>query len=258
MQFINNQRFAQLAGVNFDSEKIQQGPIVYSRTHEVVRQFGKLKDFPECILITSFSDAQCTDEMADKLPLNIKKWYTNNVDTNNPRVEIIPIGLRTSSEGEDVLRKAINIGRLPNRNLMYMNFMRNIPRVYNPREGIYEQFLCKKWVTGEGGFEHVPMEQFYGQILSHPFTLSPPGAGPDCHRHWESIILGSIPVVLKSKTTEILNGLPCFQVNNWDEVTATRLRMEYPRLKELFKSPRMEICYFEYWKEKIMKEAECI
>ena len=40
--FINNRRLADLAGVNFDSEIIQEGPIVYSRTHTVVGQFSEL------------------------------------------------------------------------------------------------------------------------------------------------------------------------------------------------------------------------
>jgi hypothetical protein len=90
-------------------------------------------------------------------------------------------------------------------------------------------------------------------MLSHPFVLSPPGAGPDCHRHWESILLGSIPIVLRSPVTKILEKLPCLQVDCWDEVTEERLIEELPRLRGLFKSPQMEICWFDYWKEKIME-----
>lgn len=250
--FINNQRLANLAGVNFDSEKIKPGTIVYSRTHEVFRQFKKLSSFPECILITSFSDANCTDGMANQLPWNVKRWFSNNVSTSNPRVTAVPIGLRTSPDGEVLLRKAMEKGRLPVRNLVYMNFLRNIPRNPNPREGMYEQFGGKDWITTEGGFDHVSMTQFYDQMLSHPFVLSPPGAGPDCHRHWEAILLGSIPIVLKSPVTKILDGLPCLQVDNWDEVTPERLNEELPRLNRLFHSLKMDICWFEYWKEKIL------
>lgn len=249
--FINNQRFAQLAGVDFDSEKIKPGPIVYSRTHTVVRQFKKLKDFPECILITSFSDANVTDEMAKKLPENVKMWFSNNVMTDNPRVTAIPLGLRNSSGGEIELRKAMEKERFPDRKLVYMNFWRMIRNGRNPRKGLYEQFGGRKWITVEGGFEHVPMDHFYDQILRHPYVLSPEGAGPDCHRHWESILLGSIPIVLKSSATKILEGLPCLQVDIWDEVTPIRLQEELPHLRKLFNNSKMEICYFEYWENKI-------
>jgi hypothetical protein len=145
-------------------------------------------------------------------------------------------------------------GRLPERNLVYMNFLRLIRNGENPRRGIWEQFCANDWITTEGGFDHVPMEQFYEQIASHPYVLSPPGAGPDCHRHWESILLGSIPIVKKSAATRILDDLPCLQVVTWDEVTVERLEEELPGLRERFNSPKMEILWFEYW-EKRIKEA---
>jgi hypothetical protein len=252
--FINNQRLAKLAGVDFDSEIIKSGPIVYSRTHLVASQFTELKKFPECILITSFSDSCCTDEMADKLPSNVRMWFSNNVMTLNPRVTAVPIGLRTSLEGEKILREAMNKGRLSQRNLIYMNFYRRIRNGNNPRRGLYERFLSKPWITVEGGFYHVPMEQFYEQIASHPYVLSPPGAGPDCHRHWEAILLGSIPIVLKSEATRILDDLPCLQVENWDEVTEDRLVEELPGLKERFNNTEaLKKCWFEYWNERILK-----
>lgn len=252
--FINNQRLAQLAGVDFNSEEIKPGPIVYSRTHTITSQFSKLSTFPDCILITSFSDAECTTAMSRRLPPNVKRWYSNNVAAHHPRIIPIPIGLRTSSEGEVTLRKTMDRGRLSQRNLVYMNFWRRLRRTPNPRKGIYEMFGGKSWVTTEGGFEHVAMDHFYEQMISHPYILSPPGAGPDCHRHWESILLGSIPIVLKSPAMKILYGLPCLQVNHWGEVTEERLLAELPELQKLFHSPDMEIIWFDYWKQRILEE----
>ncbi|MHA1345003.1 MAG: hypothetical protein ACTSO3_01250 [Candidatus Heimdallarchaeaceae archaeon] len=255
MTYITNQRLAKLAGVGFRSEEIKLGTIVYSRTHTIVPQFKKLAEFPECVLITSFSDDNCTDEMADKLPFNVKKWFSNNVSTDNPRVIGVPIGLRTSNEIEMKIKEAEERGRLPDQNLVYMNFWRKIANRRgrgNPRNGLYKMFEGKKWVTTEGGYEHVSIDHFYKQVISHPYILSPPGAGPDCHRHWEAILLGSIPIVQRSPVTKILDGLPCLQVNNWSEVNEEMLLGSLPRLKKLFKSPRMEICKFEYWKKKIL------
>lgn len=249
--FINNQRLAQLAGVHYNSEALQIAPIVYSRTHTVVQQFHLLRKFPECILVTSFSDDNVTGEMLRKLPPNVRLWFSNNVEVEDERVVAVPIGIRTSPKGEVILRKVINEERPPERNLVYMNFYRRIKRSHNPRRGIYEQFEDKEWITTEGGFDHVPMDQFYRQIAAHPYVLSPPGAGPDCHRHWESIMLGSIPIVLKSPMTKLLDDLPCLQVENWDEVTPERLQSELEPLRERFKSPAMEKVWFEYWQKRI-------
>ena len=251
--FINNQRLAHLAGVNFDSETIKPGPIVYSRTHLVCEQFPALAQMGSCVLITSFSDACCTDEMAAGLPQNVRRWFSNNVTAHDERVVTVPLGLRTSPEGEMMLRAAMDRGRLPERNLVYMNFWRDIRNGRNPRKGIYEKFMAQKWVTAEGGHEHVPMVQFYEQIASHPFVLSPPGAGPDCHRHWESMLLGAIPVVLRSNATRILDDLPCLQVDTWDEVTEDRLQSEIPLLYPRFSSPAMDKCWFAPWQKMILE-----
>ena len=250
--FINNRRLAQLAGVDFNSETIQPGPIVYSRTHTVPPQFGRLSTFESCVLVTSFSDDSVTDEMARDLPPNVRRWFSNNVDTDNPRVTAVPIGIRLSMEVELDLKEAIQRGRLEERNLVYMNFWRKIPRSPNPRNGLYERFGRERWVTMEGGFEHVPVKHFYEQIASHPFVLSPPGAGPDCHRHWETILLGSVPIVLRSRALRILDDLPCLQVDSWDEVTVGKLLMELPVLEEKFQSSAMEKLWFEYWQERIL------
>lgn len=252
--FINNKRLAALAGVDFDSDIIQPGPIVYSRTHLVCGQFNTLAKFGPCVLVTSFSDACCDSSMVRALPKNVRHWFTNNLMAKSPRVSAVPIGLRTSPKGEEVLRKAMSKGRKTQRNLVYMNFYRKIKRKVNPRRGMYEFFQPFSWITTEGGFEHVPMDHFYDQISRHPYVISPPGAGPDCHRHWEAILLGSIPIVKRSRATDVLKGLPCLRVDNWGEVTEERLRKELPRLQQLFNSPAMEIIWFDYW-EKRIKEA---
>ena len=251
--FINNQRLAHLAGVNFDSETIKPGPIVYSRTHLVCEQFPALAQMGSCVLITSFSDACCTEEMAAGLPQNVRRWFSNNVTAHDERVVTVPLGLRTSPEGEVYLRAAIERGRPPQRNLVYMNFWRRIRNGNNPRVGLYEMFLPKPWITYEGGFEHVPMPHFYEQIACHPFVLSPPGAGPDCHRHWEAMMLGSIPIVLRSDATRILDDMPCLQVNNWGEVTEQLLHAELPKLTPRFASMAMDKCWFELWQKMILE-----
>lgn len=249
--FINNERIANLACVHYNAEPIQRGPIVYSRTHLVIDQFKKLANWGPCVLITSFSDDSVTDEMAAKLPPNVRAWFSTNVATINPRVIGMPIGLRYSLDIEEILINVMRVGRLPQRNLVYMNFIQNIPREPNPRNGLYEMFGGKKWVTMEGGGNHVPLSHFYEQISAHAYVLSPPGAGPDCHRHWEAIMLGSIPIVKRSPVTRLLDGLPCLQVDKWGHVCRGLLVDEYEKLKRLFHTPLMERVWFEYWEKRI-------
>lgn len=258
MEFINNQRFAELAGVDYNSTEIKPGPIVYSRTHEIVRQFPKLSTFPPCILITSFSDACVTDAMADKLPKNVKTWYSNNVMTTHPLVVPIPIGIRYSMQNEQILREVMESPRPETEALCYVNFLIYKKGNVNgnaARQGLYEKFQDKGWITIEGGATHIPMRDYYESIKRHRFVVSPPGAGPDCHRHWEALYLGSIPIVLRSRAMEdVLVGMPCLMVDNWDEVTVMELKTmtsckEYPCMKKIDMS---------YWRRRIITDAKIL
>ena len=50
------------------------------------------------------------------------------------------------------------------------------------------------------------------------FVLSPEGKGMDCHRTWEAILLGCIPIVKRSQFTSIYEGLPVAIVEDWNMV----------------------------------------
>jgi hypothetical protein len=58
---------------------------------------------------------------------------------------------------------------------------------------------------------------FLNELSSHRFIISPEGFGIDCHRHWESLYVGTIPIVLKNKLTENLSKIfPIVVLNDWD------------------------------------------
>ena len=254
MTLMTNQTFAQLAGVEYNVQELKRGPIVYGITHRVIPQFNVLKDMGECVLITSFSDASVTREDADKLPSNVKRWFSTNVMTDSPRVEAIPIGFVYNYERTQIILRMLD-GFRQNVNLMYVNFERNIPRQINPREGLYEKFGKKPWVTCKGGAAaiHASPEEFYEDLLAHKYVLSPPGCGPDCHRHWESMAFGAIPIVLRSKATELLEDMPCLLVDNFMEVGEDLLNAKYEELKQRFGGQSLIKLEMDYWAERIMR-----
>jgi len=84
------------------------------------------------------------------------------------------------------------------------------------------------------------------------FTLSPAGAGLDCHRTWEALLLGSIPVVLRSPLDELFARLPVVVVDDWSEVTPTLLRSELDRIaRTSFDFSQLEL---GYWKARIQSQ----
>jgi hypothetical protein len=62
------------------------------------------------------------------------------------------------------------------------------------------------------------------------FVLSPPGAGPDCFRTWESIYLGAVPIVLRSYWPFRHLDLPVLIVDSFEhleqEITNYEIKMK--------------------------------
>jgi len=258
---VDNQKFADLAGVLFDSSVLGDGPVIYGITHLTHHQFRMTKKIGLCILITTYSDASLTQKMVRSMPSNIKFWFSTNVMVDHPRVIPIPIGFAFKRGHQDLCMNRRREPRPARRNLMYMNFYRNIVRHRtNPREGMYEQFGGFDWVTVEGGMPdcYVAIEDFYTGVQTHDYVLSPPGAGLDCHRHWEAMALGSVPIVLRSRATDILDDMPCLRVDHWDEVTEDRLIGELPALQERFTHDSMKKMDMNYWKAWIKHETRML
>jgi hypothetical protein len=53
----------------------------------------------------------------------------------------------------------------------------------------------------------------------YAFSISPHGNGLDCHRTWEALILGCIPIVKKSEIDSLYAELPVLIVSEWSNIT---------------------------------------
>ena len=65
----------------------------------------------------------------------------------------------------------------------------------------------------------VPRIDSWKKMIEYKYVISPLGNGLDCHRTWEAIILGCIPIVKKSGLDPMYEGLPVLIVNDWSDVT---------------------------------------
>jgi len=61
--------------------------------------------------------------------------------------------------------------------------------------------------------------QYRKLLLRSRFVLSPPGNGPDCHRTWEALYLGAIPVVLQKSWPFQDYDVPALVLQTWDQIT---------------------------------------
>jgi hypothetical protein len=64
-----------------------------------------------------------------------------------------------------------------------------------------------------------------------PFVISPHGNGYDCHRTWEALCLGCIPIVKTSILDPMYEELPVLIVNSWSDVTLDLLQNTIAKYK---------------------------
>jgi hypothetical protein len=86
------------------------------------------------------------------------------------------------------------------------------------------------------------------------FNASPEGNGIDCHRTWESLYLGTVPVVEKNLSTEYWQsiGVPLFLIKSWNDVKNLKSEQLIKEYKELENKLGSEVIYMKYWMEKIL------
>ena len=94
-------------------------------------------------------------------------------------------------------------------------------------------------------------------LQSHKFVISPPGNGRDCHRHWESLLVGTAPIILRDSALETaLSDLPVWWVDSYEEVNKSSYQREAAKLPDSWSRAKVKKLYVEWW-ETHVSHATC-
>ena len=80
------------------------------------------------------------------------------------------------------------------------------------------------------------------------FVISPPGNGIDCHRIWECLYLGAIPVVKNNIAFSQFSHLPILWIDSWEEVTIPFLESKISHITNKV----IQELDIKYWYNKII------
>jgi hypothetical protein len=219
------------------------------------------------VLVTHNSDYHINSERSAIAP-DHACWFAQNKDIDGDSIVSIPIGLENmqlrtigharggafSSEVPGAFQKANLINRyssldMEKNHLVYLNF--NVKTNREERTHVKSLFTDQKWVTATEGLS---IEEYYFDLAQHKFAFSPPGNGVDCHRTWEALYLGVVPIVINSANMDEFSELPILFVNNWEDISYTYLEEKYEEMRcKLFDLSKMKI---SYWKKRINKEVQ--
>lgn len=96
-------------------------------------------------------------------------------------------------------------------------------------------------------------DDYFNCLSDYRFIISPEGNGIDCHRHYEALIAGCIPVVeTNSKIYEKYLGCPILFTNDYSEITMEYLEKCYNEM--LDKEWDFSRLFLNFYPENIQKE----
>jgi len=227
------------------------------------------------ILITGASVKTCpievlSNEEFNKLMINkyLIKWCSqNNTISTLPRIKQIPLGLdyHTILNNPNHYWRGKNEGILP---VHQENILLELKKTLKP----FNERICNKiFINFEMNADRFKQRiDSIGKIPKHlldiqkqkknrtetwktmtnyTFILSPYGNGMDCHRHWESIILGCIPIIKSREFEDMFSDLPVLNVKDWSEINDQLLKETVDKYSITnFNYDKLTL---QYWKNQI-------
>jgi hypothetical protein len=197
---------------------------IYFKTH---RPRGRL------VLVAHGCDSPFTREQFEVIEPFVMRIHATNAVCGQlcfPKLHPLPIGFpsfrgfgSSRSAPEHELYRSVLLAKLPKEHLLFVNFRVSNNRA--SREHVDKLFKGQSWVT------HVPFglepEKCLLETARSKYVLSPQGAGIDCHRIYEAIYLGAIPILLTSPLDYFYADLPVVVVGEWGAVTKAFLEDGY-------------------------------
>lgn len=197
---------------------------------------------------------------AFRLPDGIRWWCTN---AEGGALHGLPLGLDNievpecgrgskhfttppdgSPAGQMVIERMNRM--LPKRGHLYLKGVRLDT---NPaeREACVAALKDKPWVTYRP--DRIPFDQWLDELQEHEFVASPAGNGIDCHRSWEALYLGTVPIVRPYRSLTRFASLPIMFLDDWTKLHRHHIDEMYARI--LSRGVNIDMLRLSYWEEQI-------
>ena len=161
----------------------------------------------------------------------IKKWYIQNYDGSiiHDKIKSYPLGLdlHTPRKIKGIIEKD---------KFKILQLLIDSKKYIKPFSQRKHKILADFHLTKSNSirevlknkYEHakhidflekrITQEELWKLYGSYKYVLSPPGMGLDCHRTWETIYFGSIPIVENNSLHPLYNDIAVVELENWDDL----------------------------------------
>ena len=274
--FVRGQRGAR-APLRFDPrdfERVKDGDLVWMRLMALPQflrealprinaKFALLTGDEDWSIPGSFKGA---GELLDSPKL--VHWFTQNLDSggNHPKLHVLPIGLdfHTISNGArwgheqatpaaqeaelEVLRSQMppTEERLLSAHADF-HFNKRKDQVWgDDRDSVQRLLQDNPSVVFQA--QKLKRIELWREKTRYAFVVSPHGNGLDCHRTWESLVLGNIVIVKRSSLDPLYEGLPVVIVDDWRDISPSNLKKWHGEHAAAFQRPEvLERLTTRYW-----------
>ncbi len=198
----------------------------------LISKIDKLNNINIKKLIIMESDTKQDTRELNLLLTVANKIYSNNLIGNQKDITPIPLGLeRRAYRSAGVIRHFKKGYSIDPRNRR-IDFLVAWNDETNSMRKKYRQLFIKS----EKGLvinRRMHPRSIHKLMRKSLFVPSPAGNGLDCHRTWEALYLGAVPVVLKSEFCGD-STWPVLVIDQWDEI----IKLSRPDMEELYLSMR--------------------
>jgi hypothetical protein len=244
------QHVFEVHGANVDADKISEGDIVFVQSDMLVDFFDTVhpKIGNRYILITHNGDRNISEEDIELMDDKIIHWFAQNPLIEHPKVTPIPIGLENAHywhAGKISLYKNAAIEKNKNGRILVAFSVATNKAV---RQNVLNEL--RKNPLADIVSEKLTQKEYVRLLNAYSYVASPPGNGIDCHRTWEALCVGTVPLIADNYLSNHFKklGVPLIAVNSWENVPPDKDR---PVIQG-----QVDQVKFDYWKDAVYKHKK--
>jgi hypothetical protein len=172
---------------------------------------------------------------------NVKKVYAQNLlIPTDEKYRILPIGIanRMWKHGNTKLLHSVISKRNKKVNDVFFNFSVNTNKKARSE--------CHRILVSKGFkfLPNVPQEQYLETLSTYKYCICPEGNGVDCHRIWECLYLGVVPICKNNTLSQNLlkEGFKIEVVDDWNSLDLNTLIQKYKPFEQDY--TKLKIDYY--------------
>ncbi len=260
-RFISGDAFRSLADHvcedldGFDPSLIEENDLVFVQATLIRAYFESIhpKISVRYRLITHNGDTNIDETFRKYIDSGIRVWWAQNCLLSHPKVHPIPIGLENMSYYNHGIPQLFSRPQRKSKKprILYGFSVSTNRKI---RQSALATLLKIKIADPVPG--RLNSSQYIQHLDGYQFVASPPGNGSDCHRAWEALYRGVIPIVQKSTFTDMFRKLklPIWVIADWNDLQKYSEEALEAKYKSIMNKSTTRPLYLKYWRNSIVRK----